>query len=188
MRIVIFGGSFNPIHTGHAIMASSVASLPDVDEVWMLVSPQNPWKDDKELMPEGFRLSLACKAMSQCEGVKVSDYEFHLERPSFTYKTLKSLAADYPEHEFVLLIGSDNWAQFEKWKDYDKIISEFGIVIYQRPDCKVKGPFPANVRLLEDLPMILLSSTYIRKKMKKGESIDYLVPEIIKNELWKMKQ
>lgn len=187
MKIVVFGGSFNPIHVGHAIMASTVAAMPDVDEVWMMVSPQNPFKVNSHLMPEDFRLKLARLAMQDCEGVKVSDFEFHLERPSYTYKTLKALQSKYPEHSFRILIGSDNWQLFHNWRDADKIISEFGIVIYQRPDCKVEGPFPKNVRLLENVPLVMLSSTYIREKLGNGESIDFLVPEKIKKELWKMK-
>lgn len=191
MRIAVFGGSFNPIHTGHCIIASTVASQPDIDEVWLMVSPQNPFKDEKELMSEKDRLKLAELAVSECPGVKVCDLEFSLPKPSYTYKTLLALRNKYPEHEFILLIGSDNWKVFQGWKDYDKILSEFEIVIYQRPDSKVSGPFPNGVKLLEDVPVMFMSSSYIRNRLRHGERIDYLVPDNIKEklikELWKQK-
>lgn len=183
MNVVVFGGSFNPVHTGHAMIASVVASLKEVDEVWMMVSPQNPLKENAELMDENVRLNLVSKIAEITPGVKASDFEFHLPRPSYTYKTLSSLKERYPDNNFQLLIGSDNWKDFSRWRDTDKIIKEFGVLIYQRPDCPVTGPYPEGVRVLENVPMILLSSTYIRKLLKEGEEIRFMVPDIIYDQL-----
>lgn len=183
MRIIVFGGSFNPVHTGHALMASVVAQLKDVDEVWMMVSPQNPLKNESGLMPENERLKLVKLVAANTPGVVASDFEFHLERPSFTYKTLCSLLKRYPQHEFRILIGSDNWNDFYRWRDHDKIIEEFGVVIYERPGYEVKGSLPGNVTLLKDVPMMMVSSTYIRRAIKEGKDIRYMVPDVVYKEI-----
>ena len=183
MRIAIFGGSFNPVHTGHTLMASEVAKSGIADEVWMMVSPQNPLKSDSSLMPEGDRLKLVKLVAQECEGVRASDFEFGLPRPSYTYNTLCRLREHYPEHDFKILIGSDNWHLFDRWRDSERIISEFGVIIYQRPDDKVEGPFPEGVTLLENLPMMLISSTYIREQMDQGKDIRFLVPDVVYKEL-----
>ncbi|MDE6717992.1 MAG: adenylyltransferase/cytidyltransferase family protein, partial [Muribaculaceae bacterium] len=106
MRIVVYGGSFNPVHAGHAMIASVVAGREDVDEVWMMVSPQNPFKTDMRLMPEQERLRLVKLVADTAEGIKASDFEFRLSRPSYTYKTLCALRDAYPQHTFRLLVGS----------------------------------------------------------------------------------
>lgn len=183
MRIAVFGGSFNPVHIGHAIIASSVAALPGIDEVWMMVSPQNPLKADKELMPEEERLRLVRLVAEECHGVKASDFEFSLPRPSFTYNTLCRLRERWPEHRFSILIGSDNWRLFHRWREAERIISEFGVIIYQRPDCPVEPPFPEGVTLLEGLPMMMISSTYIRELMAGGRDFRFLVPDVVYKEL-----
>ena len=183
MRIAVFGGSFNPIHTGHAIIASTTAQSGLVDEVWIMVSPQNPLKADKTLMPEEERLRLARMVASECPGVKASDFEFTLPRPSYTYNTLCHLRQKWPEHDFTLLIGSDNWNLFHRWKDWKRIIDEFGVIIYQRPDAKADPPFPERVELMEDVPMMMVSSTLIRRLMAEGRDFRFLVPDIIYKEL-----
>lgn len=183
MNIVVFGGSFNPIHTGHAMIASAVAQLEDVDEVWLMVSPQNPLKINKSMMPEELRLKLVRLVAQQCKGVVCSDFEFSLPRPSYTYKTLCELQKAYPQHEFRILIGSDNWKIFDQWKEWGRIIEEYGVLIYHRPDAEVKPPFPEGVRLLEDVPMMMVSSTYIRKRIQEGFDVRFLVPDVVYNEL-----
>ncbi|MDE6408811.1 MAG: nicotinate-nucleotide adenylyltransferase [Muribaculaceae bacterium] len=183
MNIVIFGGSFNPIHTGHAMIANTVAMRHDVDEVWMMVSPRNPLKAKDEMIPEEERLRLVRLVADQCKDVKGSDFEFNLPRPSFTYNTLCELKKAYPEHNFKLLIGSDNWKIFNRWRDSERIISEFGVIIYQRPDAVVNPPFPEGVTLIEDVPMMMVSSSYIRSQLKEGRDVRFLVPDVIYNEL-----
>lgn len=183
MNIVIFGGSFNPVHTGHAMIASAVAQLDDVDEVWLMVSPQNPLKEDKDLMAEELRLRLARLVADECEGVQCSDFEFNLPRPSYTYNTLCQLKKTFPQHNFRLLIGSDNWKIFDRWREWERIISEYGVIIYQRPDAEVSPPFLEGVSLLENLPMMMVSSTYIRKRLQEGFDVRFLVPDAVYNEL-----
>lgn len=183
MNIAVFGGSFNPVHTGHAMIASAVAQQHGVDEVWMMVSPQNPLKPDKEMMPEEERLKLVKLVAEECPGVVASDFEFNLPRPSFTYNTLCRLRETYPQHNFRLLIGSDNWNIFNRWKESEKIISEFGVIIYQRPDAPAAPPFPDNVSLLKDVPMMMISSTYIRERIKKGYDVRFLLPDVVYNEM-----
>ena len=179
MRIAIFGGSFNPVHTGHAIIASTVARQEYVDEVWMMVSPQNPLKADKTMMPEEERLQLVRLVADETEGVYGSDFEFGLPRPTYTYNTLCRLRETYPQHEFTLLIGSDNWRIFSRWRNSLNIIEEFGVIIYQRPDTPVEGPFPRGVRLLDNVPLMLISSSYIRDCIRSGEDIRFLVPDVV---------
>ncbi|MDE7413364.1 MAG: nicotinate-nucleotide adenylyltransferase [Muribaculaceae bacterium] len=179
MNIVIFGGSFNPIHIGHMIIAETVSQLPDVDEVWIMVSPQNPLKSQSGLASEEDRLRLAEKALERVNGVKVSDFEFTLSRPSYTYKTLCELKRLYPQHEFRILIGSDNWDLFSKWRNSEEILRQFGVIVYQRPDCRSSGPFPDNVKILDGVPLILLSSTYIRNKIKEGKDVRFMIPDVI---------
>jgi len=188
MRIAVFGGSFNPIHTGHAMIAMTAAEESDIDEVWLMVSPRNPLKEESSLMDERERLHMARLVARECKGVEASDFEFGLPRPSYTYKTLCALREKYPEHDFRLLIGSDNWIGFEKWRDPEKIISEFGVIIYQRPDCKAEGPFPVGVRLLENVPMMMISSSYIRERIVEGKPIRFLVPDSVADYLKKEKR
>lgn len=183
MRIVVFGGSFNPVHTGHAMIASVVAGRDDVDEVWMMVSPQNPFKADMRLMPEQERLRLVRLMAKETDGIEASDFEFGLPRPSYTYKTLCALRDAYPEHSFRLLVGSDNWRQFDRWRNPDEIVKEFGVLIYQRPDDPVEGPFPEGVELLKDVPMMMISSSYIRERLKAGKSVRFMVPDEVEREL-----
>lgn len=187
-RIAVFGGSFNPIHTGHAMIAMVAAGLEDIDEVWLMVSPRNPLKEEKSLMDENLRYELASIAVEDCPGVVASDFEFGLERPSYTYHTLCALRERYPGHRFSLLIGSDNWNSFQQWRYPERIIEEFGVIIYQRPDYPAEGPFPTGVRLLEDVPMMLLSSTYIRKRISEGKPVNYLLPDNVARRILEMKR
>ena len=117
MKIGIFGGSFNPIHTGHVALAQAVLKQCELDEVWLMVSPLNPLKrNDSDLLDDSLRYQLARKALEGINGVKACDYEFRLPKPSYTWNTLQQLSKDFPDHRFCLLIGGDNWAHFERWR------------------------------------------------------------------------
>ncbi len=177
----IFGGSFNPIHKGHIAIAETICNKKLVDELWIMVSPQNPLKSKKELFDDSFRLQLAKIATKNFPQMQVSDFEYHLPRPSYTYHTLKELRKKYPDREFVLIIGADNWENFTKWYKYDSLLRENNFIIYPRKGFTVDSKdLPSNVHYLE-MPLYDISSTEIRNKITKKEDISNLVdPEIEK--------
>ena len=168
-KIGIFGGSFNPIHCGHIALAQAVQKQCGLDEVWLMVSPQNPLKQQADLLDDNLRLELAQKALEGVEGVCASDYEFHLPKPSYTWNTLHQLSEDYPDCEFFLLIGGDNWAHFERWRQWKDILRNYAVIVYPR------DKYPGTI----DVPLLDVSSTEIRQKVRVGECICGLVPETI---------
>lgn len=181
MNIAVFSGSFNPVHTGHAMLASWCAQFcPQIDEVWMLVSPQNPLKQDSEMLPQEQRLEMVKIVADGCCGVLASDFEFHLPLPSFTYRTLCALRDRWPEHRFRLMTGSDNWLIFDRWRDADKIIKEFGLLIYPRPGYQLApDSLPANVTYMAAAPQIELSSTFIRQGLAASLDMNYFLPSAV---------
>ena len=168
-KIGIFGGSFNPIHCGHIALAQAVQKQCGMDEVWLMVSPQNPLKQQADLLDDNLRLELAQKALEGVEGVCASDYEFHLPKPSYTWNTLHQLSEDYPDCEFFLLIGGDNWAHFERWRQWKDILRNYDVIVYPRDE------YPGTI----DVPLLDVSSTEIRQKVGAGKCISGLVPETI---------
>ena len=177
MRIAIFSGSFNPIHNGHLAIAHEVLTQGAADELWFLVSPQNPLKKNIRLFPETDRLEMVKLAIENETGMKASDFEFHLPRPTYTINTLEKLREKYPEHQFKLLIGGDNLIIFHKWVEYERIIDEFGLIVYPRPDFDTENLPKYPNTILISAPLIDLSATEIREKLVKGESITGMVPE-----------
>jgi nicotinate-nucleotide adenylyltransferase len=177
MRIAIFSGSFNPIHNGHLSIAQEVISQGAADELWFLVSPRNPLKLDKDLWPEADRLNMVKLAIENSPGMKVSDFEFNLPRPSYTIHTLERLKEAFPQHLFFLLIGGDNLAIFHKWYNFQKIIDEFGLIVYPRPHFTMDSTLISTNITMISAPFIDLSATAIRSKLTKGESITEYVPE-----------
>lgn len=170
MRIGIYGGSFNPIHLGHTQLAASIVAQGLVDELWLLVSPLNPLKQGttSDIAEYEHRLKMAELATQNLEGVKVSDFERHLPLPSYTITTLGELHRAYPEHEFVLVIGADNWERFPRWYHADEIIANYSILIYRRPGCELdEKALPSSVQVV-DTPLYDVSSTQIRESVKKG--------------------
>ncbi|MBO4819942.1 MAG: nicotinate-nucleotide adenylyltransferase [Prevotella sp.] len=176
VRTGIFGGSFNPIHNGHVMLASKLLKAARLDEVWLLVTPQNPWKQENELMDDEVRLWLAKEAVKDIPGLVASDYEFHLPKPSYTWNTLQALSSDFPEREFVLLIGGDNMERFDKWYEHDKIVAGYDVVVYPRQGCRIdRKTLPPRVRVVRT-PLINISSTDIRARIRQHLPIDHLVP------------
>ena len=168
MTVGIFGGSFDPIHEGHVNLAKYVLDHSDLDEVWLMVSPLNPLKQQGYVATNEQRLEMARLAVEGLPGIRVSDFEFHLPIPSYTYKTLTELKQAYPDIDFRLIIGGDNWANFEKWKNPDEILSEFGIIVYPRPGESLMSVSEngkrktENVIILDAAPQMPISSTEIR--------------------------
>lgn len=177
MRIAIFSGSFNPIHNGHLTIAREVLAQGVADELWFLVSPQNPLKKNLDLLPETDRLEMVKLAIENEPRMRASDFEFHLPRPNYTINTLESLKANYPQYQFKLLIGGDNLVIFHKWFEYQRIIDEFGLIVYPRPGFNTENLPNYRNSIIISAPLINLSATKIREKLIKGESITGMVPE-----------
>lgn len=176
----IFGGSFNPVHTGHIALAKSLGEKAGLDEVWLMVSPQNPFKKEAtDLLDDLSRLEMVREAVRDEERLKASDYEFRLPKPSYTWHTLQALIHDYPGTEFTLLIGGDNWAAFDKWYCHEQILSTCPIVVYPRQGSPVDTThLPPGVTVV-DTPLLNISSTEIRQRIREGKSIQGMVPECI---------
>lgn len=176
IRTAIFGGSFNPIHRGHIALAEYVIQHGWADEVWLMVSPQNPLKHSEDLMPEQNRLEWAQMAVRDIQRVEASDFEFQLSRPSYTYNTLQALRTSYPNREFVLLIGSDNWQRFGRWVHHDEIMSQYELLVYPRNGSPIDADqLPQNVHLLP-APVYPISSTEIRKALLHQSDVTHLLP------------
>ena len=174
IRTALFGGTFNPLHNGHLAIAKSVLEQGLADEVWLLVTPCNPWKKDQELPDDRLRYDMVAAAVKDMEHVFASDYEFNLPKPSYTANTLRHISADYPDREFILTIGADNWVKFHNWRESDFILSNYRIIVYPRKGYDINNT-PEGVHLL-DCPLMNISSTQIRQMIKNGEPIDELVP------------
>jgi nicotinate-nucleotide adenylyltransferase len=176
-KIGLFFGSFNPIHTGHLIIANIMAENTDLNKVWFVVSPQNPFKPAKGLLHEFDRYDMVKAAIADHYKLEVSDVEFNLPKPSYTIHTLAHLTEKFPGKEFKVIIGEDNLENFTKWKNHDQILEQFGLYVYPRPhvtnsDLK-RHP---HVKIVE-APLLDISATYIRNCIKGNKSIRYLVPE-----------
>ena len=176
MKIGLYFGSFNPIHYGHLIIAQQILNETELDEVWLIVSPQNPFKKENQLLDASQRLFLARKAVEKLERIKVSNVEFSLPKPSYTINTLIYLTEKHPNHTFFIILGSDGYQNIEKWKNGDVILKNYPILVYERPgfpfelkqgNCvqKIKGPY------------LDISSTFIRSLIKAKKSIQFLVPD-----------
>ena len=183
MRIGLYGGSFNPKHKGHTSLAQSLVDQGLVDEVWLLVSPLNPLKQDtqNEFADYADRLRMAELATKDCKSICVSDYENHLPRPSYMINTLRSLASDFHQHSFCLVIGADNWESFHRWYKADEIIANYTILVYNRPGYPLdEANLPPSVKVV-NTPLYNISSTQIREAIKKGERpIDWLSPKVFR--------
>lgn len=175
----IFGGTFNPIHIGHLALANYLCEYGGLDEIWFLVSPQNPFKQNVELLDDKIRLEMVKAAVSGYPRFCASDFEFTLPRPSYTVDTLNRLAEAYPDREFTLIIGADNWAAFDRWKSPEEIIRKHSIIVYPRPGYKIQtGPLPPHVKVV-DTPQLEISSTFIRQAISEGRDIRYFLhPEV----------
>ncbi len=179
MKIGLFFGSFNPIHIGHMIVANIMANNTDLEQVWFVVSPQNPFKKSKTLLHEFDRFDMVEKAIADNSKLKVSDIEFSMKKPSYTIDTLVRLSERYPNHEFKLIIGEDNLAQFPNWKNYEKILEYYGLYVYKRPKAEPHNfLLHPNVKFTE-APLLDISATFIRSQIASGKSIKYMVPEVV---------
>jgi nicotinate-nucleotide adenylyltransferase len=177
MQIALFFGTYNPIHTGHLIIANYVLQYCSLDQLWFVVSPQNPFKDKSKMLSEYDRLHLVELAISDNEHFHSSNVEFNLPKPSYTIDTLTYLSEKYPNHEFTLLMGGDNLRSLHKWKNYETILKYYKIIVYKRKQPITNGlQNHPSVTFLDEVPFLNISSTFIRKLFHEGKSAKYLVP------------
>ena len=179
MKIGIFGGSFDPIHIGHAIIAQHIISSGAVDRLWFMVSPVNPLKADKiRQVADTDRLRMVEMVSRPMEGVETSAFEFSMPKPSYTIDTLNALQSKFPNDEFYLVIGGDNWQVFSKWRNYEEILAKYHVLIYPRLGYEVSIPDELKDRVaMVDAPIIELSSTEVRERLSNNQSVRYYVPD-----------
>jgi nicotinate-nucleotide adenylyltransferase len=182
MKIGLFFGSFNPIHHGHLMVASYIANHTDLQQIWLVVSPQNPHKSQSSLLNEYDRLHLAQLAIENDTQIKVSDIEFKLPKPSYTIDTLTYLQEKYPQHEFYVIMGGDSFQNLPKWKNFEALVKNYQFIVYRRPGFDITEDYGAKMQYLE-APMLELSATLIRNNCKEGITIRYLVPEDVRLEI-----
>lgn len=181
MKVGLFFGSFNPIHIGHTAIANYIIEFSDLDKIWFVVSPQNPLKNKESLLNDYQRLEMVNLAINDDLRFKACDIEFKLSKPSYTINTLTYLKEKYPYHEFVLIIGSDNYKNLHRWKNYEILTSEYGFIVYPRPgfQCEI-NQLKENFALV-DAPQIEISSSFIRKAISSKKDIRYFLhPDVFK--------
>ena len=170
----LFFGSFNPIHNGHLAIARYLLKEGYCRKVWFVVSPQNPWKEDRTLLDEEKRLEIVKASIEQEPGMEVCDVELSMQRPSYTYQTLQVLSQKFPARRFALIMGADNLLYFHLWRNYEEIQANYLILVYPRPNVDVKGVNIHNINMI-DAPLSTISSTEIRGKIQAGNDISSLV-------------
>ena len=186
--IGILGGSFNPVHAGHMMLASYLSQWGYVDEVWLTLSPRNPLKEPGDLLPDMKRLSMLNIAVKGATKIDICDIELTMPKPSYTINTLELLRERYPDYKFKLIIGSDNWRIFDQWRDAQRILDEFGVIVYLRPGYPVEQRHIVGLEVV-DAPMMNVSSTFIRDAIARGRNMNYFLPArvykyIIDNKLY----
>ncbi len=184
-KIGLYFGSFNPIHNGHLILAEQILENSDLEMIWFVVSPQNPFKERNTLLDNRARYFLVQKAIEDNDKFRASDIEFSLPIPSYTIDTLTYLQEKFPDKEFTIIMGEDNLKNFHKWKNYQAILDYYRVFVYPRPNCEESELLKLKNVIKIDAPMIEISSSLIRNNIKNKKSIKYLVPEKVKEEIEK---
>lgn len=182
MQVGLYFGSFNPIHIGHLIIANHILNETEVDRIWFVVSPLNPFKTADTLINEYERLHIVQKAIEDDPRLNATDIEFSLPKPSYTVHTLAYLREKYPQHSFSVIMGSDSFQNIGKWKNPEMILDNYPIIIYRRPGFEVSSESKAKITVL-DAPLLEISSTRIRQLIREGKSIKYLVPSNVEEEI-----
>jgi len=185
MKVGLYFGSFNPIHHGHLIIAAHVLSNSPIDQLWFVVSPQNPLKPSAGLLNEYHRLALVQLAIEGETKMRAVDIEFKLPKPSYTIDTLTYLKEKYPSYQFSIIMGTDSYQNLPKWKNYELILRDYSLLLYQRPGFQVsEEKLQASVQILK-APLLEISATQIRNNIREGKTIRYLVPDAVKEEIEK---
>lgn len=176
--IGILGGSFNPVHFGHIMLASYLSQWGYVDKVWLTLSPMNPLKDPRGLIADVKRLAMLNLATRQYEGIETCDIELSMPRPSYTIDTLDMLSRRHPSKRFKLIIGSDNWRIFHKWRDWERILEEYGVIVYPRPGYPIERTAVDGMEIAH-APMADISSTFIRQAIAQGKDTKAFLPQAV---------
>ncbi|MFM8962242.1 MAG: nicotinate (nicotinamide) nucleotide adenylyltransferase [Sphingomonadales bacterium] len=184
MRVVLYFGTFNPIHVGHLIIANHMAQQPQIDQVWLVVTPHNPHKDKATLLSDQLRLDMVREAIYEHPNLKACDVEFHLPKPNYTISTLTHLQEQFPAHEFCLLMGADNLKSFHKWYNWEQILEKHQIFVYPRSSQAPENPEQIgqlqkhpNISMLTDVPILGISASHIRARLAVGLDCSYLLTE-----------
>ena len=176
MKIGLFFGSFNPMHIGHKSIASYMAEFTDLEKVCFVVSPENPLKQKNTLLDQNHRLQIIKAELENNPKLAVSDIEFSMPKPSYTIDTLLRLKEDFPENEYALIMGADNLQNFHKWKNHEQILEDYSIYVYPRPGIEINRTHQ-NIHIIDGVPQIEISASFIRKSIKEGKDVSYLMPE-----------
>jgi nicotinate-nucleotide adenylyltransferase len=182
MQVGLYFGSFNPIHAGHLIIANHILNESNLEKIWFVISPLNPFKETENLLNEYDRLHLVQKAIEGDTRLKASDIEFSLLKPSYTVHTLTYLQEKYPTYSFSIIMGSDSFQNLGKWKNAEAIIKNYPIIVYRRPGFEVENKLNAMITLM-NAPLLEISATHIRELIRSGKSIKYLVPSAVEEEI-----
>lgn len=179
MKTGLYFGSFNPVHIGHMAVANYMLEFSDLNEIWFVVSPHNPLKEHSGLLPEYHRLELVNRAIGDQPGYKSSNIEFKMPKPSFTIDTLIYLEDKYPKNKFVLVMGTDNFPSFHKWKNYEILLENYEFYVYPRPGYEMDNYLKYNNIKQFDAPLMNISASFVRDCIKAGKDMRYFVPETV---------
>ena len=176
----IYSGSFNPIHIGHLALANWLCEFTEIEELWFLVTPHNPLKEKGDLMDDQLRFEWVKKAVANYPKFKASDFEFSLPQPTYSIYTLQALENAYPNREFYFIMGADNWKYISRWFEYERIISNYPILVYPRRGFDIEIPKQYTQVKKVEAPLIEISSTFIREAWKAGKDIRFFLPEALR--------
>lgn len=182
-KIGLYFGSFNPIHNGHLIIALNLVNKHLVDQVWFVVSPQNPFKKTNTLLNEYQRLYMVQKAIEGENSLRATDIEFRLPKPSYTIDTMTYLKEKYPEHQFTIILGSDSYRNLDKWKNSEVLKRDYSFIIFQRPGFIIEESSLGTNHVITKAPLLDISASYIRECIKDDKNIRFLVPDVVKEEI-----
>ena len=178
LKVGLYFGSFNPIHIGHMAIANYMVEYTDLDQLWFVVSPQNPLKKKSNLLNDYHRFELVNRAIEDDNRFRASNIEFDLPKPSYTIDTLAYLSDKYPDYQFVILMGSDNLESFHKWKNFKTIVQNYGIIVYPRPGFEqAKVLKHENITIAKEAPLMEISSSFIRNAIKEGKDVRHYLPQ-----------
>lgn len=171
----VLGGSFNPVHMGHMMLASYLTQWGYVDKVWMMLSPLNPLKEGRTMLPDLKRMAMINLATHNATDIDSCDIELSMPRPSYTIDTLDLLSKRHPTKKFKLIIGSDNWRIFDRWREHQRILDEYGVIVYPRSGYPVESVYVDGMEVV-DAPMVNISSTFIRDAIARGKDMNFFLP------------